>query len=156
MDPCTIIIMHKAKSTLHSISVLGPNLVQIWCHWNVSQLWTPDGSKILNSYCHQITPPAFVGSLTSMQQITLQNIFSHQDHISQFSTPITHIAYVVLISTAGALRIGSPGDFRPTVQPSTEERHELKKMFSFGQLPESPNPYPPNSGNLVLFFGRQE
>ena len=32
-----------------------------------------------------------------------------------------------------------------------------KKTFLFWALPESPNPPPdPNSGNLVLFFGRQK
>ena len=49
------------------VLVFGSNLVQIWCNWNVSHLWTPDGAK---SCCRQITPPAFVGSLNIMQQTT--------------------------------------------------------------------------------------
>ena len=34
-------------------------------------------------------------------------------------------------------------------------RHRNKKNVFFRALPESPKP-PPNSGNLVLFFGRQK
>ena len=41
---------------------------------------------------------------------------------------------------------------------STREDLNRKKNVFFRALPESPNPPPPdpNSGNLVLFFGRQK
>ena len=36
-------------------------------------------------------------------------------------------------------------------------RHQFKKTFSFGHCPNHLTPPPdPNSGNLVLFFGRQK
>ena len=35
-------------------------------------------------------------------------------------------------------------------------RPQWKKTVFFRALPKSPNPPPPASGNLVLFFGRQK
>ena len=40
--------------------------------------------------------------------------------------------------------------------PYLQGRHQQKKNVFFWALPESPKPPDPNSGNLVLFFGRQK
>ena len=45
-----------------------------------------------------------------------------------------------------------------SISPAGKGRHPKKKNVFFPALPESPKPPPPdpNSGNLVLFFGRQK
>ena len=62
----------------------------------------------------------------------------------------------IIISTAGALRIGSPGDFRPLVQPSTYSF--LASVAVCSSLQIGPRPWQllvPNSfGGTLIAYNR--
>ena len=47
------------------------------------------------------------------------------------------VVIIIIISTAGALRIGSPGDFRPTVKPSTYRFSAFKPVYTKAFSPVS-------------------